>query len=148
MRFNNAKEAIEAHKKFPRNFVCQDGLCNARIIKILKEISYKSKVLDAGCNDGQLGAVLINKLKCEVYGVDVSNLVKEEAVKNGVKFYNSTIEKMPFEKNLFGVVITAETLEHIFDLDVALKEIKRVLKPDGILVGTVPHPDVEDMDDE
>jgi len=55
---------------------------------------------------------------------------------NGVR--NENLENLTFPDNQFDVVITSEVLEHVADLDVAIEEIMRVLKPGGYHVFTVP----------
>jgi SAM-dependent methyltransferase len=57
-------------------------------------------------------------------------------------------QPLPIENNSFDTVVTLNTLEHIFEVEKALRELLRVLKPDGKLVATVPflfrihgHPD-------
>ena len=45
---------------------------------------------------------------------------------------------LSYPDNAFDVVITSETLEHVPDIDRALQEIARVLKPDGAHIFTVP----------
>lgn len=45
---------------------------------------------------------------------------------------------LSYADSIFDLVITSETLEHVPDVDVALREIHRVLKPDGLHIFTVP----------
>jgi len=48
-------------------------------------------------------------------------------------------EKMVFEDNFFDVIISFETIEHIQNLSLAVKEMYRVLKPNGKLIITCPN---------
>ncbi len=48
------------------------------------------------------------------------------------------IEAMPFEDASFGTVICTEVLEHVPDPAQALAEIRRVLEPGGVVIGSVP----------
>ncbi|MDA8412920.1 MAG: class I SAM-dependent methyltransferase [Desulfobacteraceae bacterium] len=57
-------------------------------------------------------------------------------VNNGVR--NENLERLTFPDNHFDVVITSEVLEHVAKFDDALQEIRRVLKPGGYHVFTVP----------
>jgi SAM-dependent methyltransferase len=51
---------------------------------------------------------------------------------------NQDLERLTFESAAFDIVITSEVLEHVADLERALSEIRRVLKPGGLHVFTVP----------
>jgi hypothetical protein len=56
--------------------------------------------------------------------------------KNGVRCEN--LEQLTFPDNTFDIFITQDVFEHIFNPDVAAKEIVRVLKPEGIHIFTAP----------
>jgi len=53
------------------------------------------------------------------------------------------VHKLPFDDNSFDVVYTVTVLQELPDKNRALKEMKRVLKPGGILAVTefLPDPD-------
>lgn len=55
---------------------------------------------------------------------------------NGVR--NENLESLTFPDDYFDVVITSDVLEHVANLDAAISEVKRVLKPGGYHVFTVP----------
>lgn len=98
------------------------------------------KVLDLGCGDGAL-AGLIAKAGGQVIGVDPSELgielARKEFARRGLrgKFY-ITSEHVPDES--CDVVVCTEVLEHVVDPEMLLKEIIRVLKPEGIAVISTP----------
>ena len=48
------------------------------------------------------------------------------------------LETMSFEDNTFDVFITQDVLEHVFDISAVFNEVKRVLKPGGFHLFTVP----------
>lgn len=55
------------------------------------------------------------------------------------QFVVADAANLPFEDHSFSHVIASEVLEHLADDQSALREISRVLKPDGVLVITFPH---------
>jgi SAM-dependent methyltransferase len=55
---------------------------------------------------------------------------------NGVR--NENLECLSFDDNTFDVLITSDVLEHVADLDKAMSEIYRVLKPNGLHIFTIP----------
>jgi SAM-dependent methyltransferase len=52
---------------------------------------------------------------------------------HGLKFRQHTAERLPFDDNQFDLVASHEVFEHIADVPAAVREIKRVLKPGGIV---------------
>ena len=141
--WKSEEDAVKAHEYFHRNIVMHIADDKIRVDRAIREIRPKQKVLDLGCNDGEFGKHLIDNLKCDVYGIDVSVVCEKFAKKNGVKFTRGRIEKMPYGDNEFDTAIAMEVLEHIWNTKKALAEIHRVIKLGGLLLGTVPHPAVE-----
>jgi SAM-dependent methyltransferase len=79
---------------------------------------------------------------------DVIQLVNYRDIKSGqalteefkFKHFNTEMEIFPYEANSFDVVIFAEIIEHLTnDPCKVLREIKRVLKPNGTLILTTPN---------
>ena len=98
-------------------------------------------ILDVGCGDGILSQIISQKFKTKVIGVDISPTLVKKAKERGIDTYEIDIctQPLPFEDNKFDVVIVARTLEHLVDPDFAIKEIKRVLKKEGLLVLSTPN---------
>ena len=46
--------------------------------------------------------------------------------------------KIPFENNSFDLVISTSVFEHVFNKEEAFREIKRVLKKDGLAIHNFP----------
>ena len=107
------------------------------------EIPEGSKVLDVGCNSGEFLKLLEDGKKCEATGVDISESVLDLARQKGLAVLNADAEALPFADKSFDVVILREVLVHLYDPVKALKEIRRVLKPSGFLLGSAPHANLE-----
>ena len=99
------------------------------------------KLLDIGCYDGHLASLLKNCLgNCEAYGIDIAKKTIALARQKGIHAKICDIEKgINFESNLFDYVFAGEIIEHLYDTDFFMREIKRILKPDGIFIITTPN---------
>lgn len=106
-----------------------------------KDAKKSAKLLDIGCYDGHLALLLKNCLgNCDAYGVDIAKKTIALARQKGIHAKICDIEKgINFESNLFDYVFAGEIIEHLYDTDFFLREIKRILKPDGILMITTPN---------
>lgn len=141
------KEMAKAHLDY--RDIWDKGLENypfarSRIVPIIYEIKDGSKVLDVGCNSGEFIKYLKEKKKCDVYGVDISQQLIDTCMKKGLEnVWCVDADKLPFEDNTFDVVTLMEVLEHFDDPIPCLKEIRRVLKPNGHFLGTCPHANLE-----
>lgn len=98
-----------------------------------------SIVLDAGCNNGNIGRHLIKK-GCFVYGIDISPRLVEEAKMKGLFASVCPVEELTFQDNFFDYCLAFEILEHLYNPEEGLKELYRVLKVGGTLFGSVPCP--------
>jgi len=109
----------------------------------LTEIVRDKKVLDVASGEGYGSAWLANTAS-EVIGVDIAEEAVAHAnekysnVANNVRFIRSSATALTFGDNSFDVVVSFETIEHLADHANMLSEIKRVLKPDGLLIISTP----------
>jgi len=111
----------------------------SRVLPIAYEIKKDSKVLEIGCNDGSFLQLLRDKRGCHVFGIDLSEELVKKAQDKGLNVQVGDAEKLPFEDGTFDYVTCMDVLSHLPDCYLALEEIRRVLKKDGILLGSVPH---------
>jgi len=99
--------------------------------KIITPEHVKGKLLDAGA--GKLSYRHILKPFCTEYrSIDFRPTHPELD-------YVGDIQAIPLPDNSFDTVFSAEVLEHVPDPEKALREIYRVLKPQGKLVMSIPH---------
>ncbi|MCK4790116.1 MAG: methyltransferase domain-containing protein [Desulfobacteraceae bacterium] len=90
------------------------------------------RALDLGCGTGALFGILSSFVD-NMIGVDICLAMLERNLDFGRNLICSLAERLPFKPNIFDIVISRQAF-HYFDLKWTLQEIKRVLKPDGILV--------------
>lgn len=104
----------------------------SRVKFILNSIN--GKILDVGYDHGSLHNEIKKKFQKEnIYGVDI-------IVKNPSKHYKKgTAEKIPFKKEFFDSIVAGELIEHLKKPELFVKEVKRVLKKNGVFVLTTPN---------
>ena len=116
----------------------------SRVMPIYWDIENGSSVLDIGTNSGEFMKMLIDGNRgIDVKGVDISDVAVEAARKKGLDVIKGDGENLPFPDNSFDYVVLMEVLSHVHDPQKVLKEIKRVLKKNGVLLGSCPHKNLE-----
>lgn len=114
----------------------------------IRYINKNDVVLDLGCSSGQ-SSIKAAKIAKKVIGVDFDeSLLKlaKETAKRGktknVEFKKVNLEKgLKYKENSFDKIIFLDVLEHLVERDQILKDIKRILKKDGLLFVGVPNKD-------
>lgn len=115
----------------------------AHITEFVRGLGHAERALDIGCGDGRLTAEL---RAGDVVAADVSAVAlrRAEARLGGeaarqIEFVRvEPDEPLPFDDNGFDLVLCAETLEHVRDVQLLLSEARRVLRPRGRLAVTTP----------
>jgi SAM-dependent methyltransferase len=92
------------------------------------------RVLEVGCGWGELAQWLARETGAEVVAVDLSPRMVELARERGVDARVADVQALPFEDGSFDVAVAAWMLYHVRDLDAAVAELARVLRPGGRLV--------------
>jgi ubiquinone/menaquinone biosynthesis C-methylase UbiE len=110
----------------------------ARVVRrlIAKYAVRGAPILDAGCGTG----LNLRHLPAGSTGIDINPRNVELVARRlpNHRVVRGDVEALPFEANAFGTVLCTEVIEHIPDPSAALSEFRRVLKPGGVLVGSVP----------
>lgn len=111
-------------------------------VRFLKmAIKKGDRVLDLGCGPASLWPELSKIKGIELIGVDISPKMIAAGKKlfpNG-EFKVGDSENIPAKDKTFNVVICSSVLHHLPKTNRSFKEIKRVLKDDGILLGREPQ---------
>lgn len=103
----------------------------------------KRSYLDLGCGEGDLVAQLEDQFKTLV-GSDIAlnriKLAKKKYNSKKIKFeFGDLDKKLPYATNSFDVITCLGVIEYTFDPYHVMNEIRRVLRPEGILILEVPN---------
>jgi SAM-dependent methyltransferase len=107
-------------------------------LKALRHCTFAPPVLEIGCGNGPFASLLFERVE---WGIDLNP--REIALcgaRNGLYGHLSAMDarRLEFGDGVFGTVFANCVLEHIPDLECVLAEGRRVLRPGGALVATVP----------
>lgn len=105
---------------------------------LLSEVSFERPLLDIGSGDGHFAAVLFAE-PVDV-GIDPEGRIMQEAARRGGhrSLLVASAAALPLRDACFASVVSNSTLEHIPDVEAAVAEAARVLRPGGLLAATFP----------
>jgi 2-polyprenyl-3-methyl-5-hydroxy-6-metoxy-1,4-benzoquinol methylase len=96
------------------------------------------RVLDLGCRDGTLTSTFA--AGNAVVGVDADREALAEAARQGIETRWADLDQpLEFEDSTFDVVVAGELLEHLRDPHRLVADARRVLRPGGMFVASVPN---------
>ncbi len=136
-----------AAQSYQQSAVLQNEVCK-RLLEKLEVVKIKPRfILDAGTGTGSAIPTLFKRYKkAQVVALDLSENMLEKCRQQG-SFLRSPhlvcadIENLPFTNNVFDLVYSSLSLQWCNDLNAALLEAKRVLKPGGLFVFSTFGPD-------
>ena len=109
-----------------------------RIPLLVAAVGRGKRVLDLGSRSGALTQHFLEGNS--VVGLDVDAAALEKAAALGIEPVQADVEDpLPFEDGSFDAVVAGELLEHLQFPDALIAEIGRVLRPGGVLAGSVPN---------
>ena len=108
---------------------------------VVQELAGVETVLDVGTGDGQIARAL-SATGCEVTGVDPTSAQISVAVERGggPRYVQSGACPLPFDDESFDAALACLVFEHIEDVDGAISEVARVLRPGGSFNFLLNHP--------
>lgn len=121
------ENGIESWRKYPITFSAIELYCGTG-----------KRILELGSGPG----ILLKKLKEHgntVYGIDISQTAVDFLHSQGMAGRAMSVPPLPEDYGDFDVVIGCELLEHLNFPEKLMLEVKRVLKPGGHAVFTVPN---------
>lgn len=108
---------------------------------IASELAAGKTVLDIACGEGY-GTHLLAAKATSVTGVDIDEgtvlAAKQKYKGANLEYITGRAEKIPAANESYDMVVSFETLEHLSDHGAMMQEIKRVLKPGGLLLISTP----------
>lgn len=113
------------------------GLWRAAEIAALREQSYPRPLLDLGCGDGFVTAMVLPRVEI---GLDPDREALERARERGIygQFEARPAEDTELREGCLGSILSNSVLEHLPEVDMALRAAARLLRPGGVLVTTSP----------
>nr|WP_044292481.1 class I SAM-dependent methyltransferase [Rivularia sp. PCC 7116] len=135
-------------KDYPalENFLEKDLDENSSLKKMLRLIGKQKRVVDFGCATGYF-ARLLNNRGCEVVGVEINSKAAkvaqnycEEVIVADLDFVSLDeilSDKIASEK--FDVAVFGDILEHLRNPWKLLEETRKLLKPEGFVIASIPN---------
>jgi glycosyltransferase involved in cell wall biosynthesis/SAM-dependent methyltransferase/GT2 family glycosyltransferase len=109
---------------------------------IARELSRDKYVLDIACGEGY-GSDLLASVATHVVGVDIAQEAVDHAAarytRPNLQFKQGACESIPLPDHTVDVVVSFETIEHVGSQGDMMREIRRVLRADGLLVISNPE---------
>ncbi|MEM6613119.1 MAG: methyltransferase domain-containing protein [Cyanobacteria bacterium P01_C01_bin.72] len=104
------------------------------------DIDISAKILDLACGTGELARLLLEKNpEQQMTGVDISESMLEIACNKldtypHISLLRASVTSLPFDDDTFNLIICANAFHYFENPELALTEIKRVLKPKGEVI--------------
>jgi 2-polyprenyl-3-methyl-5-hydroxy-6-metoxy-1,4-benzoquinol methylase len=103
-------------------------------------------VLDAGCGTGYGLEILNQAGAAELTGVDIDPVAVEEASRRAAPLEAAVahhdLHALEFADDSFDLAVCFETIEHLRSPRQGIAELRRVVRPGGVLIVSSPNPDV------
>lgn len=129
-------------------FIHERAIMELALRKIFLEENLKGKTIaDIGCGTGIYSNILANEFDCKVFGFDVSlemiDIAKARILHKDVLFQVTDANKLPLQDKSVDAVLMSTLISNLkskSDIEKVFLEARRILKPDGLLIITTPHP--------
>lgn len=132
----------EVHELFDRcNPLIETYTKYGRALELILEQNPR-RFLDMGCSGGAFLQLVTSAVpEVDARGLDFSPTAVRAAKELGLKVEELDIDRsvIPFPDEYFDVIFCGELIEHVYDTDHLLTELRRVLSNKGVLILTTPN---------
>jgi 2-polyprenyl-3-methyl-5-hydroxy-6-metoxy-1,4-benzoquinol methylase len=115
---------------------------NSHQARIVRLVGTGKRVLELGCATGYMSRVLRDR-RCQIVAVEIDGKAAELAAAFCERVLVGDLDQLDLVQELgedrFDVVLAADVLEHLKDPLAVLRAVKKVLKPDGYLLASIPN---------
>lgn len=139
-------------KAYPKNYYPNNGFFSKFILSILNLINHKKyktiikhfpekikiKILDVGCGTGEFLKSLPSN-RFQKFGIEINPQAAQIASSLGLKIIHGDINRVNFKSNKFDCVTMWHVFEHLPNPTITIQQISKILKPNGLLIFTVPN---------
>jgi len=135
--YTNISKTYDSYRSYPDILV-------KKIIRCGK-ISSEKRILDLGCGTGNVSLQVLDLVKLDIIGLDISIPMLEVARKKslGVICANADNHGLPFHDNSFDTVMGVYIIHHIKNLSFLFSECFRLLRKGTLLLLTSSHEQIE-----
>ncbi len=119
-----------------------DGFIKREVGKLIKKfLRHNTEFLDIGCGDMSLVRFLPSNLWYNAIDISLSEFHLKRVLnkREKINVALASAASIPLDSASISLAVSTEVLEHIPDIDKALSEIYRILKPGGILIISIPN---------
>lgn len=125
-----------------RSYLLVDGFIKIEVGKLIKKYIRDDTIfLEVGCGNMSLRRFLPKSLCYSAFDISLSEFQLKRALREGerinIALFSATT--IPLDSSTVSLIVSTGVFEHILDIDKALSEIYRVLKPEGILIVRIPN---------
>lgn len=124
-------------------FVTNNYVNHLRVYQYVSQFTRDKQVLDVGCGVGY-GTALLARTAVRSVGIDISQKAINEAFRlyPAGEFLRMDAESMTFPSGSFDVIVSTENFEHLPNQAKHVRELARVVRPDGFCFTATPNPEL------
>jgi methionine biosynthesis protein MetW len=117
-----------------------DPIVRKRNELVLSLLNGGERCLDVGCGSGGFAPLLARRFR-HVMGIDLSLTLAVAANSRGMRAACGDLDEgeLPYADGSFDAIVCCDVLEHVFDPVVFVERVRRVIRPGGQFVVSVPN---------